>query len=767
MSAPSSPPFPLRAGHPMSEIEGMRELSGRRLYLDCDGVLADFDRAFEERFGHPPRAYEASHGPKVFWRNIKEEAPDFYRTLPLMPGARELFDSVAHLRPIILTGCPLGGWAEMQKLAWAAEHFPGTPMVTCMSKDKRLYCRPGDILVDDYLKYRHLWEEAGGVFIHHTGNVQETLSALRSRLASASPQADRERALEDALRLFYPGPCPVCSGDCGSANPPVISCPMQTARDALALASSPAPDEAAMRSAWPEGRYVIRESAHGGYELALRVADDDAAHKLAEIVSALWRGDGPDEAAMRERAAQRVRHKQRGTTYEVIGEAEVQASIAKSWDVPVLAITEGDKFVVYRSEADGKLWARTPEEFNDGRFEALPLSSSAPEGQSPLLGELTQRFPGFNWNAVTWYANGPFVHAADGEGTSAFFFEVANGNEGDRQALAEQLAALLNGAALTASRAAGKGEEVEPDVLEALRVISTMAHYEWSETREELQRIIDANREVAATAYAVALSSRQPKDEGAGEVDARGDIWERRAVDAASEAEEMRARAFAAEAVADQRGADLAEADAWIHEATKTITGLTASGSEYFGRRVRDVIRADLPFCAQRIRETRDGLVESFKQAVADRKAAEAERDTLASEVERLKVFGEKVNTIRNSIIGTQTINWSEHIYPLVAALNAAGFEGMDYPEAREYFGTMLERTNAAESRAEALAAQAAEQAGKIEAGAGILTDCAQILDVVKKEWGAAWSTWDQGVRDRLSSWLSSLRSAGETGDGR
>jgi hypothetical protein len=47
----------------------------------------------------------------------------------------------------------------------------------------------------------------------------------------------------------------------------------------------------------------------------------------------------------------------------------------------------------------------------------------------------------------------------------------------------------------------------------------------------------------------------------------------------------------------------LAEADDWIREATKAITGLTPGGSEYFGRRVRNVYRADLPFCVQRIRE--------------------------------------------------------------------------------------------------------------------------------------------------------------------
>lgn len=50
------------------------------------------------------------------------------------------------------------------------------------------------------------------------------------------------------------------------------------------------------------------------------------------------------------------------------------------------------------------------------------------------------------------------------------------------------------------------------------------------------------------------------------------------------------------------------------------------------------------------------------------------------------------INGIRNSIIGTQSVNWSEHIYPLVAALDGAGFPGASYPEARENVGTLIER---------------------------------------------------------------------------
>jgi len=148
-----------------------------RLYLDCDGVLADFDTAFEERFGHAPMDYEKRKGSQIFWRDIRSEAPNFYRELPLMADAMELFFAVEHLRPVILTGCPRGGWAEMQKLAWGAEHFEGIPMVVCKSRDKRDYCHQGDILIDDRLHYADLWREAGGIFIHHQ-NAKTSLDAL-------------------------------------------------------------------------------------------------------------------------------------------------------------------------------------------------------------------------------------------------------------------------------------------------------------------------------------------------------------------------------------------------------------------------------------------------------------------------------------------------------------------------------------------------------------------------------------------------------------
>lgn len=149
-----------------------------RLYLDCDGVLADFDKHFIDCFGKPPRDYEDKHGSKIFWHDIESEQPTFYRDLPLMPDAMDLFEAVAHMRPIILTGCPRGGWAEPQKLAWAKHHFPGIPMVVCMSRNKRDWCQPGDVLIDDRPNHKARWEEAGGVWITHT-SAAESIAKLR------------------------------------------------------------------------------------------------------------------------------------------------------------------------------------------------------------------------------------------------------------------------------------------------------------------------------------------------------------------------------------------------------------------------------------------------------------------------------------------------------------------------------------------------------------------------------------------------------------
>lgn len=58
----------------------------------------------------------------------------------------------------------------------------------------------------------------------------------------------------------------------------------------------------------------------------------------------------------------RVRHKKRGTLYDVLGEAELQTSTD---------LVDGSEMIVYRGD-DGRLWVRPIDEFEDGRFEDVP-----------------------------------------------------------------------------------------------------------------------------------------------------------------------------------------------------------------------------------------------------------------------------------------------------------------------------------------------------------------------------------------------------------
>ncbi len=149
-----------------------------KLFLDCDGVLADFEAGARALLGGMnPKQFEERYSRREFWRRLAT-TPDFYNTLPLMPDAQLLFDSVEHLRPTILTGLPLGNWAAPQKVAWAERHFPGTPIITCMARDKYRYMSKGDVLVDDRAQHRAKWEDAGGIFVTHE-NAERSLATLR------------------------------------------------------------------------------------------------------------------------------------------------------------------------------------------------------------------------------------------------------------------------------------------------------------------------------------------------------------------------------------------------------------------------------------------------------------------------------------------------------------------------------------------------------------------------------------------------------------
>ena len=168
---------------------------GRTLYVDLDGVMADFDGAFPAVFGLDHRSLADDE----MWGHINGH-PSFFRDLPPMAGAVEFFRSVEHLSPVILTACPKSNYAHVaaQKRAWVRAHLSRTCLVLPVmgGRHKPLFMhQPGDVLIDDFGKNCAAWTEAGGIAIKHEGDWTATREALaradtQPTLANAAPPQD-------------------------------------------------------------------------------------------------------------------------------------------------------------------------------------------------------------------------------------------------------------------------------------------------------------------------------------------------------------------------------------------------------------------------------------------------------------------------------------------------------------------------------------------------------------------------------------------------
>lgn len=145
---------------------GIMAVETRQLFLDCDGVLANFDKRAREILGMVPREFEDREGEQKFWDTLYDTT-DFFYSLEPMPDAYDLVNAVKHLKPVILTGRPRGKWSVDQKLRWRDKYFPDLEMIVCRSRDKIKHAKPGDVIVDDWEKWQPVWENGGGVWILH------------------------------------------------------------------------------------------------------------------------------------------------------------------------------------------------------------------------------------------------------------------------------------------------------------------------------------------------------------------------------------------------------------------------------------------------------------------------------------------------------------------------------------------------------------------------------------------------------------------------
>ena len=162
-----------------------------KIYIDMDGVLADFARGVRELCRMEPEPLNGETGVKqenLMWQEIRK-TDHFYSRLELVPGAKEMFDRIRReygARCEILTGIPKDGrgivTAPQDKTDWTHRMLSKDVKVNAVRRKQKIqFCTsPEDVLIDDSEKTIREWREHGGTGILHR-TPEETLKELENK----------------------------------------------------------------------------------------------------------------------------------------------------------------------------------------------------------------------------------------------------------------------------------------------------------------------------------------------------------------------------------------------------------------------------------------------------------------------------------------------------------------------------------------------------------------------------------------------------------
>lgn len=150
------------------------------IYIDLDGVCADFNKAVLKYTGKP-------YNGKETW-SILENIPRLFYNLDVMQDAKEsvskLIDTYGYRNVEISTALPLQTKelvsAQVDKVQWVHTKIDPMIQVNCVPnwRFKKYFVQSSnDILIDDMARNVEEWEESGGIGILHT-SWSNTLNIL-------------------------------------------------------------------------------------------------------------------------------------------------------------------------------------------------------------------------------------------------------------------------------------------------------------------------------------------------------------------------------------------------------------------------------------------------------------------------------------------------------------------------------------------------------------------------------------------------------------
>jgi hypothetical protein len=173
-------PFGLNA-YARELARGLEEQESEyKVYLDMDGVIANFDKRFEDLSGMQPRQFEEKYGKNKFWDFIDEDHKvSFWVGIPEMPGAKKLVDYVKKYNYELLTAPSVKKQSYLGKILWVRNHsdlLGGKPRINFKkAKEKhevKSELTKNDILIDDRADTVSRWEAKGGTGIVYTSAEQ-------------------------------------------------------------------------------------------------------------------------------------------------------------------------------------------------------------------------------------------------------------------------------------------------------------------------------------------------------------------------------------------------------------------------------------------------------------------------------------------------------------------------------------------------------------------------------------------------------------------
>ena len=158
--------------------------SAPHLYLDIDGVQADFFGEWSRRSGvsHWKSIANKEQEIEELAHSSAEEVYDFFANLkPLQGGAKVVAWLKGHSIPFTVCSAPLRGpyqAASIQaKKDWLDRYNPGTSSSAIFTAKKYKYAMNGgrpNVLVDDYGKYLSAWATHGGIAVKHEDEYEKS-----------------------------------------------------------------------------------------------------------------------------------------------------------------------------------------------------------------------------------------------------------------------------------------------------------------------------------------------------------------------------------------------------------------------------------------------------------------------------------------------------------------------------------------------------------------------------------------------------------------